>query len=204
MPANLAGAHGGGHIISDSNGNVYLYIIPWSVAFNNSPTLTSTTTRVKVGQVIGGTFYCADILSNTTTTLCPSVTSRWEIYDIDNLQNNVAWPGNWIKTFCNGIPSCVYKYSGQSTLTGWQLGWITSSNFITFTVNAGDFFVEHDPNHLLSDPSGWYVAQRGGVNQMTGANTLPDSAFGGPFDVAHGCGYVVTAGTPLVGYCGFQ
>jgi|HubBroStandDraft_1064217.scaffolds.fasta_scaffold00148_62 hypothetical protein len=195
QPSALIGASGGGAFYQDSSGNQWIYAIPWSTGDTPNPNLSSTTVRAKVGQVIGGTWYCADFTQTSTDTLCPTVASAWEIYNLVDLQNNPEWTiQGWLKKFATGIYAPT-----TPTISGWQLSWLTAQNKLVYVANAGNFFVEYALNsgkHLY-DPTAWSVGMRG-----TPPANFPNSAFGGAFNSSTGCGIVVTPSTPVVMYCG--
>ena len=93
--ANLAGFTGSQVVWDAANQNEYLYLVPWATYPNNAqnPTLQSTVARVRIGFMNAGNWLPVDITSTATS---PDwALPAWEMYDLSQLMQNPAWPGNW-------------------------------------------------------------------------------------------------------------
>jgi hypothetical protein len=157
-PANLAGFTGAA-IAWDSNHEVeYLYFVPWGTYPNGvgNPVLQSTTARVNVGQMSGTNWNCVDITSANPTSLCPATSATWEIYDLNQLTLNPAWPASWTTTW----PAYETMWAGQSEIAGFQIAYVTTSpmSLVGFVPDKSQYFVEHSVDQPLSSASAWYVA----------------------------------------------
>jgi hypothetical protein len=76
---------------------------------------------------------------------------------MQTLSNNPQFTSNtW-----NSSPGATFgpgDVAGQSTLGGYQGGWYNSTTgnlMVIFSASISQFEVEHNPNHLLNDPTGW-------------------------------------------------
>jgi uncharacterized protein (TIGR03437 family) len=162
-PANLAGFTGAAVDWDSAHQNEYLYFVPWATYPGNptggvgtgaqNPILQSTTARVRVGTMTGSTWTAVDITSTSTDA---ATSPEWEIYDLQNLTTNSAWPASWPTIY--GADAGAFQ--GQNELAGFQLAFVdnTVAPLVGFVADKSQYFVLHDVDHALYDPSGWYVS----------------------------------------------
>jgi hypothetical protein len=159
-PANLAGFTGVAVAWDSAHQNEYMYLEPWGTFPGNAtggsatgaqtPVLQSTVARVRIGTESGSNWSPVDI----TSTNAPSASAPdWEIFDINSLTSNPAWPASWPKTYSTG------PFAGESTIAGWQIAYVITSPtpMVGFFADASRFFVQQDVDKSLNDPSSWYV-----------------------------------------------
>jgi uncharacterized protein (TIGR03437 family) len=178
--ANLAGFTGAAVDWDSAHQNEYLYFVPWATFPGNvtggvgtgaqNPVLQSTTARVRVGTMTGSTWTAVDITSTSTDA---GTSPEWEIYDLQNLTTNSAWPAGWATIYGAG------QFQGQNELAGFQLAFVdnTVAPLVGFVADKSQYFVQHDVDHALYDPSGWYVSP---VPPSYKAGTM-----GGGYDTVH-------------------
>jgi hypothetical protein len=171
-PANLSGFTGAAIAWDSAHENEYLYFVPWAVYLDGAqtPTGQSTTARVRIGTQNGSTWNYVDI----TSTNAPAASSpNWEIYDLSQLTINPAWPTTWPTVYPNSAGSANV---GQSEIAGWQLAFVspTPPTKVGFVPDKSQYLVEHNVDHDLFDPSGWYVAPL--------ASGYPAGTMGGAYD----------------------
>ena len=160
--ANLTGL-GGGNVIWDAAGqNEYLYFMPWATFPGSNPVLQSTVARVRIATNFG---QIAPV--DITCTACVTTYPNWEIMDISTLSSNPAWTGP--ATYTSG------PFLGQSLVAGFQLCHaITGADpRMLFGSDVSQYLVEHDVQHHLYDPTGWWLAALPGG--------YPRGNFGGGF-----------------------
>jgi len=164
----LTEAIGGSGIVWDStHTNQYLYLVPYAFVNATNPINSALVLRVRVGVVDGPAWQPVDI----TATLPSELTPDWEVFDLALLQENPAWPSDWPTVYPDG------PLVNDSTIGGWQLSYVNpATNNIGFVPHSGDYFAEHNIDHHLYDPNGWYL---GGPRYPV---CPPNSGFGGPYD----------------------
>ena len=151
--SNFLGFAGGviGTSGNTTNGIEYLYLVPTSTfktSFSNL-TLGSTTGRVAIGTWTNGTFTPLDAFSTG---------ANWQLFDLSSLAFNPSYTVNgWV-----GNPGRLHVTTSgldsQSNLAGWQLGWTDNiTGRVGFGASFGKFVAEHDPNHAINDPAGWWL-----------------------------------------------
>ena len=192
--ANLLGFTGTAVAWDSAHQNEYLYFVPWATFPGNvtggsgvgaqNPVLQSTTARVRIGTQTGSTWSAIDI---TSTSTAAASSPDWEIYDLNNLTTNPAWPSAWGKVF----PSQAGAFAGQSAIAGWQIAYVTPTPtpIVGFVPDKSQYFVQHSVDHALFDPSGWYVAP---VPSGYHGGTM-----GGGYDVVDHILYPSAPGMPL-------
>ena len=146
------------------NLNQYLYFIPFGLG--TIGTLSSITVRCKVGQMVGGSWQPVDFTSVSTST-----GPAWEIMDLSTFTLNQAWNPAWPTVFQSGT------FAGYSQIGGFQLGWWDPGrNLVTFNADVSAYSVQHDVNHHLYDPTGWFIGPTG--------SPYPQGSMGGGFNPA--------------------
>ena len=186
--------------------NEYLYFVPWATFPGNrtggagqgaqNPVLQSTAARVRIGTQSGSVWNYVDITSTTTN---PEAAPDWEMYDLSLLTENAAWPTAWAKVY----PAAAGSFAGQSTMAGWQMTFVSTSPApaVGFIPDTAQFVVEHNVDHSLSDPSGWYVAQVPLCCAQAPPTLCPGAGncgtMGGGYDPDHGILYPSSPENPL-------
>ncbi|MGO4881678.1 MAG: hypothetical protein ACLP59_12750 [Bryobacteraceae bacterium] len=193
-PANLLGFTGTAVAWDSAHQNEYLYLVPWATFPGNvtggvgqgaqDPVLQSTAARVRIATQNGAAWTSVDITSTTTSS---STSPNWEIFDLNTLTQNQAWPATWGKVF----PADAGAFAGQSAIAGWQIAYNVTTPFpmVGFVPDKSQYFVQHSVDHALADPSGWYVAQ---VPSGYHGGTM-----GGGYDATDQMLYPSAPGTPL-------
>jgi|HubBroStandDraft_1064217.scaffolds.fasta_scaffold05837_1 uncharacterized protein (TIGR03437 family) len=192
--ASLLGFTGTAVAWDSAQQNEYLYFVPWATFPGNTtggvgqgaqdPILQSTTARVRIGTQSGSAWTYVDITSTTTNA---ATAPNWEIFDLNTLTANSAWPAAWGKVF----PSDAGAFAGQSAIAGWQITFVTTSpnSLVGYVPDKSQYFVEHNVDHALADPSGWYVAP---VPSGYHGGTM-----GGGYDAVNQILYPSAPGVPL-------
>jgi hypothetical protein len=146
--------------------------------------LQSTTARVRIGTQSGSTWNYVDFTSTTSSALS---TPNWEIFDLNTLPQNPAWPVTWGAVF----PTDAGAFAGESAIAGWQMTFVTTTPapLVGYVPDKSQYFVEHNVDHSLSDPSGWYV---GPVPSGYHGGTM-----GGPYDPVNQILYPSSPGVPV-------
>jgi len=187
--ANLTGFTGGVAVWDSAHQNEYLYLAPWATYPASTPHVQSTVARVRIGMQTGSAWSDVDITNGAAGSLS-SATPNWEIFDLSNLTTNSQWAAN-------GWPTpAVYtsgELDGQSMIAGFQGNWINTSSSSTrvgFGADFSQFWVEHDVNHALADPTGWYVGKVPTEHR--------NGTFGGAYDAAHQILYPSPPVPPLI------
>ena len=154
--ANLQGFTGATVVWDANNQNEYLYLVPWATFPNNAqnPVSQTTAARVRIGIVSSGTWHAVDITSTTGTP------PNWQMYDLNLLTQNPAWPTQW--------PLFSYnpELANISSLAGYQSAFVATQDStgpipprVGLVPDTSLFLVEHDVGHNLYDPTGWYVSE---------------------------------------------
>ena len=194
-PANLTGFTGTAVAWDSAQQNEYLYFEPWATFPGNTtggvgqgaqnPVLQSTAARVRIGTQSGSAWNYIDF---TSTTSDASSAPNWEIYDLSLLTQNSAWPASWPKVFPEAAGTA---FAGQNTMAGWQIAYVNTSPtpIVGFVPDKAQYLVQHNVDHALADPSGWYVAP---VPSGYHGGTM-----GGGYDAVNQILYPSSPGTPL-------
>ncbi|MGC9948267.1 MAG: hypothetical protein ABSF64_18025 [Bryobacteraceae bacterium] len=192
--ASLLGFTGSAIAWDSAHQNEYLYFVPWATFPGNTtggvgqgaqdPVLQSTTARVRIGTQSGSTWNYVDFTSTTSSALS---TPNWEIFDLNTLPQNPAWPVTWGAVF----PTDAGAFAGESAIAGWQMTFVTTTPapLVGYVPDKSQYFVEHNVDHSLSDPSGWYV---GPVPSGYHGGTM-----GGPYDPVNQILYPSSPGVPV-------